>query len=262
MPRRGRIPAAFLAHPPPSWRRRSRRNPLPIIGARSYARNPKSGFMMPWLLVGGAAFLFLTPSGRALAARFTGGAAVPSSFPAGTVRLADGTYRLPSGQIVGTPTGGTGSNLWMAPLTSLIPVTTGWLTSWLRGLSDTSSATTVGGTAPILDGGGGGVTMGTPDILSGAYDWSVGQPLPAIPDLTLASPGTSDFWSGIDTSGWWGNLGPVDPLAGPVPVLDFSLAALPDLPNLDAINEVSGFMGLGELHPNIKHRFRQPHSYR
>jgi hypothetical protein len=233
----------------PDWHRFVKRKPRPRKNP-SYARNPGKSSMMTWVLLGGAAFLFLTPSGRALASRFTGGAtALPGGVPTGSVRLADGTWRTPTGQILGTPVGTSG---YLAPLASLVPGITSMLTGWLRGLSDTSSATTIG-TAPILDGGG--VTMGTPDILSGPYEWNVGEPLPPIPDLTLSSPSSSDFWSDIDTSGWWGNLGPVDPYAGPVPVMELDLTPLPDWQPIDY-----GFTGLGRV--KAKYRFRQPSSFR
>jgi len=240
----------------PHWHHFVKRKPRPK--KNPYARNPRGGGggMMMWVLLGGAAYLFLTPGGRALAARFTGG----GGLPAGAVRLADGTYRLPSGQIVGTPTAGSGSNPWMAPLVSLVPTATSWLTSWLRGLSDTSSATVAGG-LPIDTGG---VTMGTPDILSGAYSWSMGDPLPAIPDLTLQGGGEGgfDFWSDIDTSGWWGQDAPLSLDAGPVPVLDLSLSpgdfTWPEWsPEWGAAGDVSGFFGLG-----YARRLRQPPSYR
>lgn len=246
----------FIKHP-----RRTKKNP--------YRYNPgKGGSMMTWVLVGGAAFLFLTPSGRALASRFTGGAVtgLPAGIPAGSVRLPDGTYRTPTGQIIGTPVSGAPG--YLAPLASLVPGIASTIGNWIRGLSDTSSATTSG---TILDGSGGvaaGDLTGTHDILTGGYQ--IGDPLPPIPDLpdtTLQTPSTVDFWSGIDTSGWWGNLSPIDPLAGPVPVLDLSLSVGDVAPDPALIDAVSGFMGLGQMQMTggiSRHRvrFRQPPSTR
>jgi hypothetical protein len=288
-----RIPAAFLAHPPPSWRK-TRRNP-PIIGGSTntimgnakrrgvylspewhhfvkrkprtkknpyrYRRNPGGGSMMTWVLLGGAAFLFLTPTGRAMAARFTGGIGLPAGIPAGSVRLPDGTYRTPTGQIIGTPISGAPG--YLAPLASLVPGITATVGGWLSGLFSSSSATTPG-TIITSEPPGAGDLSGTHDILTGGYQ--IGDPLPPIPDLVLGSPGSTDFWSGIDTSGWWGNIGvPIDPFAGPVPVLDLSLSPVLDAPDPALMDAVSGFMGYGQVQhagPTGRYRFRQPPSFR
>ncbi len=77
---------------------RHRRNP-----ARGSAGGLGTGTL---LLLGGAAFVLLTPQGRALISGLglgTGGGSIPSSLPVGTVRLANGQYRMPNGQIVGAP---------------------------------------------------------------------------------------------------------------------------------------------------------------
>jgi hypothetical protein len=213
---------------------------------------------MTWVLIGAAAFLFVTPQGRAMAARFTGGIGLPAGIPPGSVRLPDGTYRTPTGQIIGTPMSGAPG--YLAPLASLVPWATTTIGSWLGGLFTGSSATTPG---VIIDNADGGSVTGTPDVLSGAYAWNVGDPLPPIPDLVIGSPSSTDFWSGIDTSGWWGNIGtPIDPFAGPVPVLDLSLTPAD---SLDAFNVAEGFMGLGQVQhtgPIGRYRFRQPPSFR
>jgi len=183
------------------------------------------------VVIGGGLFLFLSPQGRALTARLTGGA-VPSTYPAGTVRLADGSYRLPSGQIVGAPASGGLTTQLMGQAVGLIPSLTTSIASWLRGLASGSSAT--GLITPGMDVGtvpgdvlGTGAETGTaPDILTSPGFWTYGEPLPPIPtlpDLTL-----SDWWS-VDGAAL---AAPTFDLVGADTWADYSM-------------DYSGFMGLG-----------------
>lgn len=261
---------------------------------RRYRRNPAAGksHMGTYLMLGGAAYLFMTSGGRALLSNITGGLGlgvggatvaadqsnIPSNLPAGSVRLSNGTYRTPTGQIYAAPPAGSNQVNLAAPIvTAAVQTGTGWLVNWIKNLGSTSSAgggatvtpgtgdtSTVSGTVAGDPLGTGASTTTAPDILSGS-----GSALPDLPPLgeTTVGAGGTDFWSGINTTALWGNMATADAVAagdqaalttGPVPVLELTLSspALPDLPPLPDYTQpadVASLMGLG--------RFRLPARY-
>lgn len=177
-------------------RGRRRRNP--------YHRNPGKG--TNWLLIGGLAvgafFLLprLTASGGILSSL---GIGTPAAVPSGFTPVGSGLYRAPNGtlyarnpstgQMVPAPMGTTptsAEDLLTRAGISLIPSVANNLASWIGSLFSTQQTSTgavdmgsgiVGGTS----GGGGSVT--SPDVLSGAY-------IPPIEPMGTTGP--------ID----WGNL--------------------------------------------------------
>ena len=159
------------------------------------------------LLLGGAAFVLLTPQGRALLSGLglgTGSSSIPSSLPVGTVRLANGQYRMPNGQIVGAPlTGQTamvGSSI--APIITASVQSLPTLVSLFRQLFPTTGgasaqiSATGGGAAPV-EIPIGSLTLSDGSVLEigGVTDWGL-TPLTLGSDLTLEGP---DFWSGTPT---------------------------------------------------------------
>lgn len=227
-------------------RRRHRRNP--------YHRNPGKG--TNWLLIGGLAvgafFLLprLTASGGILSSL---GIGTPAAVPAGFTPVGSGLYRAPNGtlyarnpstgQMVPAPVGTTptsAEDLLTRAGISLIPTVANNLASWIGSLFSTQQTSTgavdmgsgiVGGTS----GGGGSVT--SPDVLSGAYI----PPIEPIPDLGATDWG-SLFGGGSGGYSLWGSETP--PLT-PLPTYptydlgDYSLGFdptaydLPSLPPLD-----------------------------
>jgi hypothetical protein len=182
-------------------RTRYRRNPSRVVYARS---GSGLGSMMPYLLIGGAAyFLLLRPGG--LSSIFGGAQpAVAGYTPIG------GTYyrntatgqtvqRLPTGQMV-TATGvvaPSGVPNWLQPTVQagamaipqlgigIVQGLTGALTAGVRSLFGSSVASTT--TPDGQTATGSGTVSAAPDVLSGSYL----PPLPPLPGDLLVIPDVS-----------------------------------------------------------------------
>lgn len=235
------------ANPGPAWttryldygrprlnhRRRRHRNPRAasrevVVHRSSGSSSSRGGMGMGTVaLIGGAAFLFLTPTGRALASRFTGG----YSVPAGYTPIGNGLYRGPdgriyamnpsTGQMVASPTGVTPTSaedlLLKAGITIGSAALPG-LISWIGSLFGTS----VSG-APAPSGG-----TFDPGTFNPSQDPGGLGPLPPLPssgpEWFPSDPGGLDPLPSLPTLPQY----PYDPAAWDMP----TLAALPDLPTV------------------------------
>lgn len=202
--------------------------------ARRYHRNPgrgQRGGIGTLLLLGGAAFVLLTPQGRALIGGLglgTSASSIPSSLPVGTVRLPNGQYRLPNGQVVGAPASGqipvSGSSI--TPIVGAVIQSLPSVLSFFRSLFQSTAGGTGAGGATGSPGAGGSasipatgdsfapleIPIGTLTLsdgsvleIGGATPWDL-APLTLGSDLTLEGPGAGiDWWSG-----WGGSGTPID----------------------------------------------------
>ena len=207
------------------------------------------------LLLGAAAFVLLTPQGRALISGLglgTSSSSIPSSLPVGTVRLANGQYQMPNGQIVGAPLSGqapaAGSSI--TPIVGAVVQSLPSLVSLFRQLFPTTQGSSAqipassGSVAPV-EIPIGTLTLSDGSVLEigGATPWEL-TPWSLGTDLTLEGPSAGvDWWSGGGgsdqpvelefTNTWTSELDPsgfsFDPDVSWAfdPSLDFGFGALP-----------------------------------
>lgn len=199
------------------------------------------------LLLGGAAFVLFTPSGKAMLSRLhIGGSA---ALPPGYVTVGNNLYRGPdgalyarnpqTGALVRAPAGAvptSGSDLLAKAEQygiALLPKAGAAVMDWLGGLfKGGSSATTIPGSIPPVD-------VGTAPLDPGVSPWPTDPALPPlVPDYTLWPSGPLDYSLPIPLDYSLPTLPPIDTF---YPQVDYAL--VPPDPGVPA------FFGLGTLPP-------------
>jgi hypothetical protein len=144
-----------------------RRNPPPPRRASSDGGGGSSGgsgSLGLIVLLGAGAFLLLSPQGQAMLSNVTGGLGVnqiPAGLPVGTVRLSNGQYRTPTGQVLGQPyagmqpVAGSATSAILGAAVGAVPTIVSFFS---RLFSQTQGGAAAGG-ATGSPGAGGGVSI-------------------------------------------------------------------------------------------------------